>query len=131
MAQDSKFEYEPIGLRAVRPYLIVGNADEAIDFYRRVFEASELERHVTPTGGVATQNCRSARRLSRLESTQMPTGESLTVYRESDSACTSQMSMGPMNVRWMLAPRGTLPQIACRAHVQRASTTRTASPGGL
>jgi PhnB protein len=38
--------------RAVRPYLIVGNADEAIDFYRRVFQATELERHATPTGGV-------------------------------------------------------------------------------
>ena len=34
-------------------YLIVSNADEAIDFYRHVFAASELERHTTPRGGVA------------------------------------------------------------------------------
>ena len=53
MAQIPKSQYEPVGLRAVRPYLIVSNADEAIDFYRHVFEASELERHITPTGGVA------------------------------------------------------------------------------
>jgi PhnB protein len=53
MTESPKSEYEGIGLRAVRPYLIVHNADEAIDFYSRVFEASELERHTTPAGGVA------------------------------------------------------------------------------
>jgi PhnB protein len=53
MEESPKSEHEAIGLRAARPYLIVSNADEAIDFYRRVFEASELERHTTPTGGVA------------------------------------------------------------------------------
>ena len=53
MVEGPKSEYERIGLRAVRPYLIVNNADEAIDLYRRVFEAAELERHTTPAGGVA------------------------------------------------------------------------------
>ena len=53
MVEGPKSEYQRIGLRAVSPYLIVSNADEAIDFYRRVFEASELERHPTPAGGVA------------------------------------------------------------------------------
>lgn len=53
MAEGPKSEHESIGLRAVRPYLIVSNADAAIDFYRRVFEATELERHTTPAGGVA------------------------------------------------------------------------------
>jgi PhnB protein len=53
MAETPKSQHEPVGLRAVRPYLIVSNADEAIDFYGRVFDASELERHTTPTGGVA------------------------------------------------------------------------------
>jgi PhnB protein len=53
MAEGLGSDYEGVGLRAVRPYLIVGNADEAIDFYRRVFDASEIERHTTPTGGVA------------------------------------------------------------------------------
>ena len=52
MAESPKSEYEGVGLRAVRPYLIVGDADAAIDFYRRVFEATELERHTTPAGGV-------------------------------------------------------------------------------
>ena len=50
MAEIPKSVYEGVGLRAVRPYLIFSNADEAIDFYRRVFEASELERHTTPAG---------------------------------------------------------------------------------
>ena len=52
MAAVPTSEYEPAGLRAVRPYLIVGDADKAIDFYRRVFDATELERHTTPAGGV-------------------------------------------------------------------------------
>ena len=52
MAEHSKSAYEDVDLRAVRPYLIVGSADEAIDFYRHVFQATELERHTTPTGGV-------------------------------------------------------------------------------
>lgn len=53
MAESLKSEYEGVGLRALRPYLIVGNADGAIDFYRRAFDATELERHTTSTGGVA------------------------------------------------------------------------------
>jgi PhnB protein len=52
VAESRKPEYEGVGLRAVRPYLMVGRADEAIDFYRRAFEAIELERHTTPAGGV-------------------------------------------------------------------------------
>jgi PhnB protein len=36
----------------VRPYLIVGDADRAIDFYRSAFDGTELERHATPDGGV-------------------------------------------------------------------------------
>jgi PhnB protein len=53
MADPPKSQYEPVGLQAVRPYLIVGNAHEAINFYQRVFGASELERLATPAGGVA------------------------------------------------------------------------------
>jgi PhnB protein len=53
MVDSRRSEYEPVGLRAVRPYLIVSNADGAIDFYRSVFGATELERHTTPSGGVA------------------------------------------------------------------------------
>ena len=44
--------YEALGLRGVRPYLIVGDANEAIDFYVEVFDAVELERHTTDAGGV-------------------------------------------------------------------------------
>jgi PhnB protein len=45
-------EYEPVGLEAVRPYLIVGDAAAAIAFYTDVFGAAEVERHTTPAGGV-------------------------------------------------------------------------------
>jgi PhnB protein len=33
--------------------LIVGDARAAIEFYGRVFDARELERHTTPNGGIA------------------------------------------------------------------------------
>ena len=52
MAESEPSQYEAAELRAVRPYLIVGDANAAIEFYGRVFGAAELERHVTPTGGV-------------------------------------------------------------------------------
>ena len=52
MADSPRSEHEGADLRAVRPYLIVGDADGAIEFYRRVFAATELERHTTPAGGV-------------------------------------------------------------------------------
>ena len=44
--------YQADGLHAVRPYLVVGDGDAAINFYAAVFEAVELERHSTPSGGV-------------------------------------------------------------------------------
>ena len=44
--------FEGADLRAVRPYVIVGDADAAIAFYGTVFGATELERHSTPSGGV-------------------------------------------------------------------------------
>jgi PhnB protein len=44
--------YEGPGLHAVRPYLIVDDANAAIDFYCRVFRGIELERHTTPEGGI-------------------------------------------------------------------------------
>ena len=39
MFERPKSKYEGVGLRAVRPYLIVSDADRAIDFYQQVFEA--------------------------------------------------------------------------------------------
>jgi PhnB protein len=46
-------EYEPIGLHTVRPYLIVGDADRAMSFYRDALDAEVLERIEKPAGGVA------------------------------------------------------------------------------
>jgi PhnB protein len=36
----------------VRPYLIVGDANEAIAFYARAFGGTEVERHGTPDGEI-------------------------------------------------------------------------------
>ena len=52
MPEKTRSEYESAELRAVRPYLIVSDAKAAIEFYRRVFDAKELERHTTPSGGI-------------------------------------------------------------------------------
>src|SRR5262245_63026813 len=52
MGEDTGSKYQSADLRAVRPYLIVNDANAAIEFYRRVFDAKELERHTTPSGGV-------------------------------------------------------------------------------
>jgi len=52
MHDSMKSQDEGVGLRVVRPYLIVDDAAAAIDFYSRVFGATELERHTTPSGGV-------------------------------------------------------------------------------
>lgn len=52
MATSPQSEFEGPDLRALRPYLIVSDANAAIDFYTRAFEATELERHETPAGGV-------------------------------------------------------------------------------
>ena len=49
-AQEAMFE--GVDVRDVRPYLIVDDADAAIEFYRSVYGATELERHTTPSGGV-------------------------------------------------------------------------------
>jgi PhnB protein len=53
MSDPARSPYEPSGLTAVRPYLIVGDANAAIDFYVRAFEATELERYSKPDGGIA------------------------------------------------------------------------------
>lgn len=52
MATSPQSEYERSELRALRPYLIVGDAGSAIEFYTRAFAATELERHASPSGGV-------------------------------------------------------------------------------
>jgi len=53
MGAITRSKYESAALRAVRPYLIVGDANAAIGFYGRAFDAKELERFTTPSGGVA------------------------------------------------------------------------------
>jgi PhnB protein len=52
MPDGMRSKYEGADLRVVRAYLIVGDASAAIEFYRDVFDANELERHTTPSGGV-------------------------------------------------------------------------------
>jgi PhnB protein len=42
----------PAGYHSVTPYLIVNNADAAIDFYKRAFGATELMRMPTPEGRI-------------------------------------------------------------------------------
>ncbi len=44
----SKVKSIPEGYHTVTPYLVVGNAREAIDFYKRAFGAEELYRIETP-----------------------------------------------------------------------------------
>jgi PhnB protein len=63
--------YEDAALRAVRPYLIVSDADAAIRFYRHVFDATELERHPTPSGGVGHAKLRMGETI--LEMGEHPT----------------------------------------------------------
>jgi PhnB protein len=52
VAEPPESEFEGPNLHTVRPYLVVGDADTAIDFYTSAFDATELERHPTPAGGV-------------------------------------------------------------------------------
>ena len=52
VANIPRSEYEGADLRALRPYLIVSDAAAAMDFDCHVFEATELERHTTPVGGI-------------------------------------------------------------------------------
>jgi PhnB protein len=42
----------PEGYHTVTPYLSIKGADEAIEFYQRVFDAVEMYRLVTPTGEI-------------------------------------------------------------------------------
>jgi PhnB protein len=53
MSDSVKSPHQASGLQAVRPYLIVGDAAAAIEFYRRAFAAQEIERHSTPSGAIA------------------------------------------------------------------------------
>lgn len=53
MSEITRSRFEQVGLHAVRPYLIVGDARAALDFYARAFDAEEVERFTTPAGGIA------------------------------------------------------------------------------
>lgn len=44
--------YKPEGYSSVSPYLIVGGANETIEFLKQVFEAVELRRFNTPDGKI-------------------------------------------------------------------------------
>lgn len=42
----------PAGFRTVTSYLVVSNANAAIEFYKKAFGAKELMKHLTPNGKV-------------------------------------------------------------------------------
>ena len=72
MAESPKSEYEGIGLRAVRPYLTVSNADEAIDFYSRSIRGLGTRTPHDPSGRCRSRKTiKSARRALRSASTPM------------------------------------------------------------
>jgi uncharacterized glyoxalase superfamily protein PhnB len=44
--------YKPAGYNSVAPYLIVDNAARTIEFLKRVFGATELQRQLSPRGSI-------------------------------------------------------------------------------
>jgi PhnB protein len=74
VTKSPRSEYEGAPLRALRPYFIVSDAAAAIDFYRRVFEATELERHTTPAGGIGHAKLRIGETI--IEMGEHPSGNS-------------------------------------------------------
>ena len=40
----------PEGFHTITPHMVIKNAAEAIDFYKKAFGAEELSRHMTPDG---------------------------------------------------------------------------------
>src|SRR5262249_12265271 len=130
MAEQSKSAYEGADLRAVRPYIIVGNADEAIAFYRRVFAATELERYTTPTGGVGHAKLRIGETIVEIGEHPDAKGRAaerlprvgLRLY-VADVAGTYARALGA-------GATGDVPSNRPRERVRRVSTTRSGSPGG-
>ena len=130
MAEGPDSDYEGVGLQAVRPYLIVSNADDAIDFYRRIIAASELERHTTPTGEVAHA--------------KLQIGETIIEIGEHPDASNRDVERLPRvglrlyvtdvddtySCAWLRARPGMLPRTACKGHARRVFTTHSASRGG-
>jgi PhnB protein len=70
--------YEPVGLSSVRPYLVVGDAASAIEFYERAFDAVELERHRTPAGGVGHAKVRIGDAIIEMGEHPSATGRELS-----------------------------------------------------
>lgn len=48
----AKTNYIPKGFHTATPYLIIRNAAEAIEFYKKAFGATELSRHGGPSGKI-------------------------------------------------------------------------------
>jgi hypothetical protein len=130
MAADQRSEYEGVGLRAVRPYLIVGDAHAAIDFYRRAFNATELELHPTPSGGVGHAKLRISETIVELGEhpdardrvVEVPPRVGLRLY----VADVDRTYAG----RSLPAPPAIRHRTACQEPEARPSTTRSASRGG-
>ncbi len=131
MAEHLKSAYEGVDLRAVRPYLIVGNAmrrstSTGASSRRRSSNATRPRRVVS-----VTRSCESARRSSRSASIRMRRAALPSACHASGFGCTSPMSTRRTPGHWLPARPGTHPPTACRVHVRRVSTIRSASPGGL
>jgi PhnB protein len=52
MTSKPKTNYKPEGFHTATPYLIIKNASEAIEFYKKAFGATEMERIADPDGRI-------------------------------------------------------------------------------
>ena len=57
-------KFIPEGYHTVTPQLILDNAAQAIDWYKKALGAEEISRMPTPDGKSCTRKCASATRAS-------------------------------------------------------------------
>lgn len=109
-------------LRGVRPYLVVGDAGAAIDFCGRAFEATELERHMTPNGRVAH---------AKLQLGEHPDAAGRAGERLPRVGLRLYVADVDTPARWPRARPARLRRTArSRTSAARPSMTRSASRGG-
>ena len=83
----------PEGYSTVTPYLIIAGAAEAIDFYKKVFNATELMRFSGPGGTIGHAEIQIGSRSSRTSSTAIdPAQSSIRSATSGRSRRTSRMS---------------------------------------
>ena len=132
MAGSLKSDYESIGLQAVRPYLIVSNADAAIDFYRCASSRPPNSNATRPpAGGVAHAKLQIGETI--LEIGEHPDAGDREVERLPRVGLRLYVTdVDDAYARALAAGRrpGMLPQTACQVRVRRVSRIHSASPGG-